>query len=114
MTRRGVAVDCSNSTAWPPGTFMEPDVTKCEQIPYFCDDQLKPKKIWNAITDTNGNALPKVAQENAPVDNYVVDKYWQDGINQLANPKPTDLYEKKIEGCFVDIIEKEDLSMPGH
>jgi hypothetical protein len=61
ILKSGLPVECSNSSVYE--RFQEPDLFKCDSIPFFCDDRYEKKKIWNILTDSKGVALPAADQE---------------------------------------------------
>lgn len=80
---------CSNSTIRERGTFQQPDLWKCQRIPFFCDDQLNPKSA-------DGIAADKEIQEAS---GYIIDPVWQEEVNSINDPAESDLYYEKIPGC---------------
>jgi hypothetical protein len=114
VTKTGHPVDCSNTTAvHEESTFQEPDMFKCLQIPYFCDDICWPKYIWDIARSPDGNALDYLEQEKST---YTVDPVWE---AQYGGQKGACYTEKK--GCckcerhnmpyyFVD--DSKDLGYP--
>lgn len=91
----GMPEDCSNSSIKVDSTFQEPDLFKCQQIPFFCDDQLLPKFTWDIVME-NGLAAPKEDQEES---SYIIDPIWQAEVDSIQNPTEEDLYFQKIPGC---------------
>lgn len=74
---------------------MEPDLTKCNQIPFFCDDQFLPKQIWAPVLDAQGFALDAEFQEKSE---YVTDPVWQEQVNSIQKPSEEDQYYQYIPG----------------
>lgn len=79
---------------------------KCQQLPFFCDDQFLPKYIWDPVVDANGIARPTIYQETKVKaenfkyeDLYQIDPAWQDELDGLSNPSEEDKYYKKVPGC---------------
>ena len=80
MNYLGKPIDCSNTThVYNVSTFQEPDLYKCQQIPYFCDAQQLPKQIWDIKIDQNtGFAKPTSIQQQS---SYITDPNWQLEVN---------------------------------
>lgn len=72
----GAYIDCSNSTGEVVVEFMEPDLFKCRQIPYFCDGQSYEHLVWNVMKDKSGYPLNASMQESSW---YIVDPTWNAG-----------------------------------
>ena len=88
MTKWGVPVDCSNSSVYAPATFSEPDLYKCNQLGYFCDNRYLPLQTWQIVKDKSGLAAPRAMQEQSV---YATDAAWLQAENTL--PYQT------IKGC---------------
>lgn len=58
----GSYVDCSNATAFGDVIFQEPDLFKCMQIPFFCDEMTFTQGAWNIQYD-GSYAAPAYVQE---------------------------------------------------
>lgn len=56
MTPSGIPAPCGNSSIQANSTFQEPDMFKCDSIPYFCDAQLKQKLVWKSVIDPKTGA----------------------------------------------------------
>ena len=83
MLSDGTRSNCSDPMVQHNSTFLEPDKFKCDQIPYFCDPQMKPASIWKILTDpVTGRALNRTAQEKS---SFI--------------PNPTDSSVMFIPGC---------------
>ena len=97
MLRNGITVPCSNTSIAHNSSFQEPDLFKCMQIPFFCDDKEWPRQKWKTLVDPRtGHALPGYMQTNST---YEVDPDWQAQVNAIANPQPQDLFYVKTLGC---------------
>jgi hypothetical protein len=63
---------------------QEPDLWKCQHLPYYCFDQLWPKQVYNIQIDKKtGLALPAAKQMTADPQ-FVTDKAWQKSVNKLS------------------------------
>jgi len=93
----GKSVDCDNDTV-PTVEFLEPDLYKCRQIPYFCDDQLYPKLQWKARWDDSESFIitDPILQAQST---HEVDQEWQDSVNIIQDPEPSDLFYEMTPGC---------------
>jgi hypothetical protein len=57
---------------------MEPDLFKCRQIPYYCDDKQYPKYVWDVARDLNGEGSYIVkSEEYQVIQGYVEDENWR-------------------------------------
>eukprot|EP00981_Chlorochromonas_danica_P002026 scaffold413_cov176-Ochromonas_danica.AAC.22 len=97
MMENGVAVPCWNSSRYNDSTFMEPDLYKCQRMPFFCDDTEWPKLIWKSLVDSHtGIALDGAQQEKST---FITDPVWQKEVDSISNPDASDLYYLKTPGC---------------
>ena len=63
---------------------QEPDLWKCQHVPYYCFDQLWPKQVYNIQIDKKtGLALPAAKQMTANPQ-FITDKAWQKTVNKLS------------------------------
>ncbi len=86
----------ANTTLTNSIHFMEPDLFKCNQMPFFCEDRQLPKLIWDDQFDASGKVLGREFQEAS---GFITDPIWQKEVNSIENPSESDLYYQLIPGC---------------
>lgn len=97
MLPNGLAVPCTNSSIQVNSTFNEPNMFKCNSIPFFCDQQLLQKMIWQPVFDKKtGRAAIGSEQEKSK---YVPDQKWLKNSQLVVNPTNADTYYQYIPGC---------------
>lgn len=105
MLSDGLSVPCTNSSIQHSSTFMEPDMYKCNQIPFFCDSQNLPKYIWQTVIDPlTGKAAPGSAQEKSQ---YIIDPVWAATAALGTTPATQNyqvIYDGGHGGCILFIL----------
>ncbi len=101
----GTHADCEISSGAELIRFMEPDLHKCNAIPFFCDDQFLPKQIWQPLYDEfTGVPLDSEFQEKSQ---YYTDPVWQEQVNNIQKPSAEDEYYQYIPGeclCLMSCV----------
>lgn len=65
LGKNSTYVDCKNSTGEVVVEFEEPDLYKCQQIPFFCNDQPFPKLVWNVRSNATSYPYDSSVQESS-------------------------------------------------
>lgn len=74
VNTNGTGVPCSSPTAYQAATYMEPDLYKCRQIPFFCDDKSWDYQTWRVLKDkATGLPLRGSLQETSTFKTHVRD-----------------------------------------
>jgi hypothetical protein len=80
IMRNGSKISCDDHYAdLYPGSFsfMEPDLHKCRELPYFCEDMTYPKLVWDIQTVmVNGNQQAESVSDQEE-SSYVEDDDWR-------------------------------------
>lgn len=63
--------------------FNEPDLFKCQQIPFFCDGTAYPQLVWNVLLDDNGYPLNASMQESS---SFMTSPSWPPNTDYAYTP----------------------------
>lgn len=92
----GFPVDCSSPSVYSNATFMEPDLYKCQRMPYFCENQQWAKQIYNIQVQQSGIAQPSAVQMAAQPP-FITDPVWKKAVDKLS--RKNDRYYFETPGC---------------
>ena len=79
--------------------FNEPDLFKCRQIPYFCDNRDYPKLNWKMKDEFDFKSLEELQEhlESIEDNGWLTDRVWKNEMESIPNnPYP---YYQFTKGC---------------